>query len=161
MNVKVISKILIDSDETHVWDCLCDAKMEISSPWWFKLGIPTPQQCLVVNENKGVVTNRQCQTSQGIINQKIIEWHPYYRLSFVPISDTIGLDNHVKNMKDTFFLKSVDGKILLTRLTQIEVIGIGAKIKSIMLRLILKNIHVFVMKNFKTIAEKKRHESFS
>ena len=155
MNVNVVSKILINADKTQVWDCLCNAKMEISSPWWFKVGIPTPKQCLVVNENKGIVTDRQCQTSQGIINQKIIEWHPYYRLSFIPISNTIGLSNYVKNMKDTFFLKSLDEGVLLTRLTQIEITGFGSQIKGIALKFILKNIHIFVMKNFKIIAEKK------
>ena len=114
-----------------------------------------PKQCLVVNQNKGIVTDRQCQTSRGFVNQKITEWHPYYRLSFVPVSDSIGLSNYVKNMKDIFFLKQFGDGILLTRLTQGEIVGFGSKIKGIILKLILKNIHVFVMKNFKIIAEKK------
>ena len=37
----------------------------------------------------------------------------YYRLDFIPISNTVGLSNYIKNMKDTFFLKSLDERILL------------------------------------------------
>ena len=88
-----------------------------------------PKQCLVVNENKGVITEQQCQTSHGFINQKIIEWHPYCRLSFVPISNTIGLSNHVKNMKDTFFLKQFDDGILLTRLTKLKLLDSAPKLR--------------------------------
>ena len=53
MNVKVVSKIMIDADKIDVCGCLCNAKMVTSSPWWFKFGIPMPKQCLVVNENNG------------------------------------------------------------------------------------------------------------
>ncbi len=155
MNIKVTSKVMIDADKKQVWECLCNAKMQLSAPWWFKFGIPTPQQCLVIHKNEEIVTDRQCQTSQGVINQKITKWQPYDKLSFVPVSNNIGLSRYLKNMEDTFVLKSVDGKTLLTRLTRIEIDGMGAFLKGIVLKLILKQIHVFVMKNFKKIIEDK------
>lgn len=64
-----------------------------------------------------------------LIKKITIEWYLYYLLSFVSVSNTIGLNNLIKTMEDTFFLKQLGDEILLVRLTPVEIIEFYSKIK--------------------------------
>jgi uncharacterized protein YndB with AHSA1/START domain len=156
MKVQISTEVVINAPQEKVWGYLCDAHMPTAAPWCFKLGVPTPKECRIVGEAKGMGSHRQCRTSKGFIDQQITEWTPPRRLTFVAMSDTIGMYKHIEQMQDTFLLESVDGNTKLTRLTQFETKGMFDFVKAFLFRLTVKRLHRYVMEGFKTLAEAKQ-----
>jgi len=150
--VQVTSSIVVSATPENVWKYLCDAHMP-TAPWCFQFGVPTPQTCRIIGEATGVGAHRQCQTNQGFVDQRITEWLPPQRLTFVATSDTIGLYKHIKEMKDTFTLKQTHAGTTLTRQTNFETTGALAFIKAIIFKMTVRRIHRFTMKGFKALAE--------
>ncbi|AIF85329.1 Polyketide cyclase / dehydrase and lipid transport [Candidatus Nitrososphaera evergladensis SR1] len=130
--------------------------MPDAAPWCFKIGVPTPKECRIVGEAKGVGSHRQCRTGKGFIDQQITEWNPPYRLAFVATSDTIGMYKHIKQMQDTFLLEAVEDSTRLTRLTQFETKGAFDFVKAFLFKLAVRRLHKYVMEGFKTLAEAKQ-----
>ncbi len=64
-----------------------------------------------------------------LIKKITIEWYLYHLLSFVSVSNTLGLNNLVKTMEDTFFLKQLGDEILFVRLIPVEIIEFYPQIK--------------------------------
>jgi len=150
--VQVTSSIAVNTAPENVWKFLCDAHMP-TAPWCFQFGVPTPQTCRIVGEATGVGAHRQCQTNQGVVDQRITEWQPPKRLTFVATSDTIGLYRHIKEMRDTFTLEQWESSTRLTRHTSFETTGAFASVKSIIFKMTVRRIHKFTMKGFKALAE--------
>ncbi|MEO9321228.1 MAG: SRPBCC family protein [Nitrososphaera sp.] len=150
--VQVTSSIAIRAPPEIVWKYLCDAHMP-TAPWCFQFGVPTPKTCRIVGETTGVGAHRQCQTNQGFVDQRITEWLPPRRLTFVATSDTIGLYRHIREMHDTFTLEQTSDSTTLTRQTNFETIGALSFIKAIIFKTTVKRIHRFTMKGFKALAE--------
>jgi hypothetical protein len=124
-----------------------------TAPWCFQFGVPTPQTCRIIGEATGVGAHRQCQTNQGSVDQRITEWLPPQRLTFVATSDTIGRYKHIKEMKDTFTLEQTQTGTTLTRQTNFETTGALSSIKAIIFKMTVRRIHKFIMKGFKALAE--------
>jgi hypothetical protein len=150
---EVITRVMVNAAPEKVWKYLCDAHMTTAAPWCFQLGVPTPQQCRIIGEASGVGAHRQCQTDRGFIDQRITEWLPPRRLTFVATSDTIGMYRHVREMQDTFLLEPAPGGTELTRLTRFETKGIFGALKAYLFRLTIRRLHRYVMENFKALAE--------
>ena len=153
MQVTVETAVSIDAPTEAIWNLLCDARLPLTAPCCFKIGVPTPERCTLVSEQGQVGARRQCQTKQGVINQRITEWAPPHQLSFVMESDTLGLEQHLAGMSDTFSVaKSGEGSVL-SRRTVFETKGSFALPKACVFRLSVWNIHRYVMRNFKALAE--------
>ncbi|HEX2014625.1 MAG TPA: SRPBCC family protein [Nitrososphaera sp.] len=156
--VNVATTIVVHAAPDRVWTYLCDAHMPTAAPWCFRLGVPTPRECTIVGKANGVGAQRQCRTDKGFIDQRITEWVPPNRLTFVASSDTIGMYKHVKSMQDTFLLESVPGSVAgtrLTRLTHFETTGAFAFFKAWLFKLTVRRLHNYVMVGFKTLAERR------
>ena len=153
MKVRISTEVLVNAPPEKVWGYLCDAHMPTAAPWCFKLGVPTPKECRIVGEAKGVGSHRQCRTDKGFIDQQITEWVPPGRLTFVAKSDTIGMYKHIEQMQDTFLLEASNGGTRLTRLTQFETKGMFDFAKAFLFRLTVKRLHRYVMEGFKALAE--------
>lgn len=150
--VQVASSIVVSATPENIWKYLCDAHMP-TAPWCFQFGVPTPQTCRIIGEATGVGAHRQCQTNQGFVDQRITEWQPPQRLTFVATSDTIGLYRHIKEMQDTFTLEQTPAGTALTRQTNFETTGALAFVKAIIFKMTVRRIHRFTMKGFKALAE--------
>jgi hypothetical protein len=150
--VQVTSSIIVSAAPENVWKYLCDAHMP-TAPWCFQFGVPTPQTCRIIGEATGVGAHRQCQTNQGFVDQRITEWLPPQRLTFVATSDTIGLYKHIKEMQDMFTLEQTLDGTKLTRHTNFETTGALGFVKAIIFKMTVRRIHRFTMKGFKALAE--------
>jgi hypothetical protein len=153
MRVTVQSSIEIDATPERVWSLLCDARLPLSAPWCFRLGVPTPKSCRLVSDAGRVGSTRQCQTARGVINQRITAWVPPTELAFAMESTTLGLERHIAAMNDRFEIRSGTAGCRLSRITVLETRGSFAAVKAIAFRLSLGRIHRFVMRNFKALAE--------
>lgn len=155
MKVTVLTSVSIAAPATRVWKFLCDASMPTAAPWCFKLGVPTPNECTIVGETTGIGAHRQCRTNKGFVDQRVTEWIPPKKLSFVATSDTIGMYRHVKAMQDTFLLEE-SGKAVtvLTRRTEFETSGAFAPIKAWLFRMVVRRLHKYVMEGFRSLAER-------
>ena len=153
MKVIVESAIDVRASPEKVWGLLYNAKLPLSAPCCFKIGVPTPDRCTLVSERGAVGAQRRCQTKEGEINQRITEWDPPRRLSFVMESNTLGLEKHISAMSDTFTIQPADAGCRLTRRTTIETKGFLAFPKSLLFRVSMGHIHRFVMRNFKALGE--------
>jgi hypothetical protein len=153
MRVNVESRIDVVASADRVWELLCNAKLPLTAPCCFKIGVPTPRNCTLVSETGGVGAHRQCRTGNGVINQRITEWVPPYKLSFMVESDTLGLEKHIRSMNDTFTIESISGGIRLSRRTAFETHGFLSIPKSCVMKQSVRHIHRYVMRNFKVLAE--------
>src|SRR5262245_24987325 len=153
MRLTVETAISIEAQTEEVWNLLCDARLPLTAPCCFKIGVPTPESCTLVSEQGEVGARRQCRTKQGVINQRITEWAPPHQLGFVMESDTLGLEEHLAAMSDTFSVAGTDRGCVLSRRTDFETKGAFALPKACVFRISVWNIHRYVMRNFKTLAE--------
>jgi hypothetical protein len=155
----VTTSIRIAAAPERVWPILCDARLPLTAPCWFRLGVPTPERCRLVAEEGAVGARRQCITSQGQVDQRITEWIPNERLSFAAVGDTIGLQEHLERMEDTFTLDPLPGGgTCLSRTTRFQARSGLPALKSVALRAVVRRIHRYVLRNFKTLAEAGRSE---
>ena len=70
------------------------------------------------------------------------------------MDDTLGLKEYLNRMRDTFTLESADKKLTrLVRQSEYEPKDSVGWMRRAVLRLIVKRIHRFVMRNFKAISE--------
>ena len=157
MNLYTITtSIVINATPEKIWPFLCHAKLPLTAPCWFRMGVPTPERCQLLSEVGSVGAKRQCVTSRGRINQEITEWIENKKLSFEVIDDSVGLKRCFTSMKDTFLLESLsETDTRLTRITTFQPRGLAGNVKALFLGLVVKKIHRYVMKNFKTLAENK------
>ena len=151
--IVVETSITIFARPTEVWRYLCDARLPLTAPCCFKIGVPKPEACRLVGDMSGVGAQRQCQTDRGVINQTITEWEAPRRLSFAVNSDSIGLGRHIRNMDDTFSIEETVGRVRLIRRTRFSTQGPFSLPKSWLFRAAVKHVHRYVMRNFKALAE--------
>lgn len=153
MRVTVNSSIQVDATAERVWELLCDARLPLTAPCCFKIGVPTPESCTLVSEEGAVGAHRQCRTSDGVIHQRITEWSPPHQLGFELVSDTLGLERDIASMSDTFRVDRERDGCRLSRRTIFDTKGVLAAPKACVIRLSVWNIHRYVMRNFKHLAE--------
>jgi hypothetical protein len=88
MRVTVESRIDVQAAPQRGWNLLCDARLPLTAPCCFKIGVPTPRSCALVIERGEVGARRQCRTAEGVVME----------------SDTLGLERHLASMSDTFLV---------------------------------------------------------
>jgi hypothetical protein len=151
--MRVSSEVFIAASPERVWPRLCDADLPLVAPCCFRAGIPTPESCHLPEGNGGIGARRQCKSTHGVVHQRITEWQPSSRLSFFAESDTIGLSGLVSALQDTFTLTPSSGGTLLRRVTTFHTTGILAMPRAVAVYFALRQIHRFVNRNFKALAE--------
>jgi len=152
--ITVVTSVDIAAEPNAIWRILCDAKLPLTAPCWFRLGVPTPEKCAIVTEAGGVGAGRRCTTNRGSINQRITQWDENERLAFEWIDDTVGLGAYLNSMRDAFTLEPLETKrTRLVRRTEYEPKDSVGWVRRAVLRLVVKRIDRYVMRNFKTISE--------
>lgn len=151
--VIVESHIDIEAPPPEVWRHLCDARLPLTAPCCFTIGVPRPETCRLVGDASGVGAQRQCQTDRGTIDQTITEWEPPKRLSFVATANTLGLERHIRDMRDTFTIQETRQGSRLTRTTRLATDGIFAVPKAWVFGVSVRFLHRYVLRNFKALAE--------
>ncbi len=137
-----------------VWPLLCGAHMEPARGWLFRFGLPQPRECRLPSGEGGVGGSRQCESDQGVIDQRILTWDPPRRLSFRMEDSDIPRLSWVSEIVDDFHLVPTEaGGTTATRTTRVRTAGRLRWMKAVLLWVGLKQIHRFVFKNWLRLSQ--------
>jgi len=70
--VEIHSQWTFDCRPEHVWPHFLHARMDDTRPLLFRLGVPKPVSCRVLEGTPAVGNTRQCMTDRGTIDQRIL-----------------------------------------------------------------------------------------
>jgi len=119
----------------------------------FRLGVPQPLECRLVEGQGGEGARRQCISHQGVVNQRIVHWQPPLSLKFEMVDSSLYFRRCVSFIREEFALQPLDGGLTgLTRITTIKAAGFAAPFKELVLCLGLKVVHLYVFKNWRRLA---------
>lgn len=151
--MQIRTSTVIAASAECVWPLLCDSKMQGSLPCVFRLGVPQPLECRLVEGQGGVGASRQCISRQGVVNQRIVHWQPPLSLKFEMVDSNLYFRRCVRYICEEFCLQPLDGgQTVLTRTTTIKAEGFAAVLKELLLCLGLKVVHLYVFKNWRRLA---------
>ncbi len=131
-----------------VWPLLCDSRIEGSSRVLSLLHLPQPIRCRLVGGSGGVGEERECQSDQGVVRQRILEWVPERRLAFRMEGTTLAVQRWIEGMVDTLDLDPQENGLVVTRTTRVQVRGPLRLVKGWLLFLGLKQVHRVVFRGW-------------
>jgi hypothetical protein len=137
-----------------VWSLVCNSRMDGSSALLFKLGVPQPVECRLPDGHGGVGSERECVSDQGVVHQRILQWIPEKRLSFRMERTDLRFQRYVIEIVDTFDFNTSGARAGVTRTTQVWVKGPFQLLKKVALFLSLKQVHRYVFRNWRRLAER-------
>ena len=147
--MKVRTSAFINKPPDEVWPLLCGSKMDDQIPLQFRLGIPKPVECRLKGGTGGVGGERQCVSDRGVINQRITEWVQNRRLKFEMKDTDMYFGKCVTSIKENFDLAEHGARgTMITRTTEFKVKGWFGLCKSALIWIGLKNVHLYVFKNW-------------
>jgi hypothetical protein len=135
-----------------VWSLMCNSQMDGSASLLFKLGVPQPVQCNVTDRTPGVGSERECVSDQGVVHQRILVWKPGSCLSFRMESTDMPFRRYVRDLVDTFDLRTTNGGVDVTRTTQVWTQGRFQIPGRFALYFSLRKVHRYVFRNWVRLA---------
>ncbi|HXW67333.1 MAG TPA: hypothetical protein VEL82_05615 [Thermoplasmata archaeon] len=137
---------------SEVWPLLCSSRMDGSTSFLFRLGVPRPIECRLPAGPGGVGRERECVSDRGVVRQRILEWVPERRLSFRMVSSDLALITEVSDLRDTFELATENGGAAVTRTTELVPKRELSSLRRAELFLGVKQVHRYVFRNWKRLA---------
>ncbi|WZB73882.1 hypothetical protein WJ972_21815 [Achromobacter insuavis] len=122
--MQIESRWLFPCEPQHIWPHFLHARMDDSRPLLFRLGVPKPISCKVLEGAAAVGHTRQCTTDRGTIDQRILILQPGERLRYQMQRSTVWCADWVGTLVDTFELRPLPGQgTEVRRTTQFEAAG--------------------------------------
>ncbi|KFL54778.1 hypothetical protein JM78_06695 [Burkholderia pyrrocinia] len=127
--------------------------MDGTRPLLFRLGVPKPVSCSVLEGTPAVGNTRQCTTDRGTIDQRILVLDENRRLRYRMVSSTVWCRDWVGLLEDEFTLTSIEGdKTRVERRTVFSARGIFKPVRQIGLWLTLQQAHRYAARNWRSLA---------
>lgn len=147
-----------------IFDCLPEdiyphffcAEMDERYPLAFRLGIPKPLRCAVLEGVPKVGHTRQCTTNRGYIRQNIVVLEENAKLVYQMTDSNVWCKAWVGFLQDTFILAPMPNQ--QTRVTRITAFS-GALIPGLttwVLRFSLKQAHRYAAENWRRLSSQTR-----
>lgn len=137
-----------------MWSLLCNSRMDDTTTLLFRLGVPHPVRCRVPDGHGGVGSERECESDRGIVHQRILEWEPEKRLTIRMERTDLGIQKYVREMVETFDLVGISGGVRVTRTTRVWTHGRFRTLKKMVLYFGLKQVHWYVFRNWRRLADR-------
>ncbi len=159
--MQIHSTWTFDAAAEHIWPHFLHATMDRSRPLLFRLGIPKPISCKVLEGEGAVGRTRQCTTDRGTIDQRILDFQPNRRLAYRMIASTVWCRDWIGHLEDEFTLTPLgDGRTRVERRTTFEAAGPLAPLKRLSLYVALRQAHLYAARNWRRLSgERKRAEN--
>lgn len=127
--------------------------MDDTYPIAFRLGIPKPLSCKVLEGEPKVGHTRQCTTDKGYIRQNIIELHENAKLVYQMKESNVWCKNWVSFLQDSFILEpTANNQTLVTRITEFRGVKFIPVLSTLALWFSLKQAHRYASKNWRRLA---------
>lgn len=151
--MEIHSQWTFDCRPEHVWPHFLHARMDDTRPLLFRLGVPKPVSCRVLEGTPAVGNTRQCTTDRGTIDQRILVLDENRRLRYRMVSSTVWCRDWVGLLEDEFTLTSIEGdKTRVERRTVFSARGIFKPVRQIGLWLALQQAHRYAARNWRRLA---------
>jgi hypothetical protein len=132
----------------NIWNGITNAEMILSRPLCFRVGIPLPRKCEILEYKNGLGKKRKCTSDRGSVIQEITKYAVNEELEFRMEYNTLEIPYSVREMRDHFKISAENnGKTKVVRTTTIELNNDALKIKSLSIMFGIKAVHKFVFDN--------------
>lgn len=127
--------------------------MDESYPLVFRLGIPKPLSCKVLEGEPKVGNTRQCTTDRGYIRQEIMALEPDRKLVYQMRDTNVWCRKWVSFLEDTFLLEPVAGeRTQVRRITEFRGSQSIPLLSPLALWFSLRQAHWYAAKNWRRLA---------
>ena len=128
--------------------------MDDSYPLAFRLGIPKPMSCKVLEGEAKVGNTRQCTTDKGYIRQNIVELEDNRKLVYQMKESNVWCKDWVSFLQDSFVLEPLDpSRTKVTRITEFHGVRRIPLLSTLALWFSLKQAHKYASKNWRRLAK--------
>ncbi len=157
-------------ESSWIFDCLPEdiyphffySTMDDSYPIAFRLGIPKPLSCKVLEGEPKVGNTRQCTTDKGYIQQNIIELVENTKLVYQMNDSNVWCKNWVSFLQDSFILEAIDdNKTKVKRITEFRGVIHIPVFSTIALWFSLKQAHRYASKNWRRLSTETKNSRLS
>ena len=133
----------------RLWPLLFDSRMDQKQPCYLLCGLPKPVECRLQNGEGGVGSTRECVSDKGTIQQTILEWQPYEKLTFDLRETDIYFGPCVDSIVESFEIRALGmGQSTITRVTTFRIKPYMGPLLFIPMLVGLKSIHHYVFRNW-------------
>jgi len=151
--MKIESTWIFDYLPEDIYPHFFCATMDDTYPIAFRLGIPKPLSCKVLEGEPKIGHTRQCTTDKGYIQQNIVELVDNTKLVYQMKNSNIWCKNWVSFLQDSFILEPVDDdKTLVRRITEFKGVAHIPIFSTIALWFSLKQAHRYASKNWRRLS---------
>ena len=151
--MQLTSNWTFDCAPEHIWPNFLHARMDDTRPLLFRLGIPKPISCKVLEGVPALNHTRQCTTDQGTIDQRILTFDEERCLRYRMIDATIPKRHWIGHLEDRFSLLPLpDGRTRVERRTVFTGRGLLAPLKTLALLVALTQAHRYAARNWRRLA---------
>lgn len=151
--MQVKSEWIFDCAPEHIWPHFLRATMDDHRPLMFRIGIPKPVSCRIMDAELAVGGTRQCTTERGTSDQEILEFVENRRLHYRMVNSSMPLSHWIENLEDTFSLEALpDGRTRVGRLTRFSARGPLAFLKQFGIAVFLRQTHSYAARNWRRLS---------
>lgn len=156
-----LAEVAVKIQSSWVFDCLPEdiyphfffANMDDTYPIAFRLGIPKPLSCKVLEGEPKIGHTRQCTTDRGYIRQEIVELEKDRKLVYQMRETNIWCRSWVSYLQDTFLLESMTGgKTRVRRITEFKGVVSIPVLSTLALWFSLRQAHRYAAKNWRRLS---------
>ena len=151
--VRIQSSWTFDCSPEDIFPHFFFARMDETYPIAFRLGIPKPLSCKVLEGEPQVGNTRQCTTDRGYIQQEIVELIQDRKLVYEMRETNVWCRNWVSFLQDTFLLEPIDGnRTRVRRVTEFRGVASIPVLSTLALWFSLKQAHRYAAKNWRRLS---------
>lgn len=151
--MKIHSSWVFECLPEDIYPNFFNASMDNSYPLAFRLGIPKPLWCKVLEGEPKVGHTRQCTTDKGYIRQTIIELEENRRLVYQMKESNVWCRNWVGFLQDSFILSPInESQTKVVRITEFRGVRHLPVISTLALWFSLKQAHQYASKNWRRLS---------
>lgn len=151
--MKIQSSWVFDCPAEDIYPHFFCAKMDDTYPLAFRLGIPKPLSCKVLEGEPKIGHTRQCTTDKGYIRQNIVELEHNAKLVYQMKESNVWCKSWVSFLQDSFILSPIENnQTKVTRITEFRGANSIPVLSTLALWFSLKQAHRYASKNWRRLS---------
>ena len=160
--MKIESSWIFDCGPEDIFPHFFSARMDETYPVAFRLGIPKPLSCKVLEGEPKVGNTRQCTTDRGYIRQEIMELVADRKLVYQMRDTNVWCRKWVSFLQDTFLLEPIEGdQTRVRRITEFRGAISIPFVSTLALWFSLKQAHRYAAKNWRRLSSHAKRQRTS
>lgn len=155
--MKIESSWVFDCNPEDIFPHFFCAKMDDTYPLAFRLGIPKPLSCKVLEGEPKIGNTRQCTTDKGYIRQNIVELEYNSKLVYQMKESNVWCKAWVGFLQDSFILEPEENeKTTVRRITEFKGSKLLPFIATASLWFSLRQAHKYASKNWRRLSSQSK-----